>query len=293
MELEKLKFDAMIQEHIPSQLLLKFRQHGLRCITDSHSAVSVAFVDIPNFSDRIKSFAPRQVVRIVAYYFHVYNAVALKFKVFRLKSFGDASVFISGVNKEPTDDAGRDTAAQDAFVIGSFCGYIIQLFSPSFSHFPQRLASFAESFKHETDGPMAAMVKVRCGMHSGPATSGMIDVGKTPSFEVYGPTLSLCQRMQATALPGRASASATFKELIETVDATGVFEFDAVKRAVVRGRGTVSSYPVKSVQLAVDEVLLHQLKIEHAQAMQAFRHVDKASALRSSQQESSAHKSSA
>jgi class 3 adenylate cyclase len=266
---EKFKFDRMIEELVPGPVIERYRAK-VRCVADLHNGLGFSYIDLCNFSEKTKVWGPRQVVRTVAYFFHVYDAVATKFDIFRLRSFGDVAVFVAGLKREGDDFQQREAVARDAHALGKFAGYVTQLLSPAFSHYPQKLPQFTESFKHEPlDQPMPTL-RCRIGLHNGPAHAGLVDVGKTPFFEMYGPTLAICQRMQATAQVGRVNVSATFKELIETVDAAGTFEFDALKKAVVKGRGAISSYPIKSIQLAIDEVLLHQLKIEHAQRLHMF-----------------------
>ena len=265
-EAEKQKFDEMIREIVPASVLSRFRR-GQRAVAEAHTSVSYAYIDICGFSERMKGRGAREVVRTSAYYFILYDAVATKYALFRLKTFGDVAVYAAGLESKKSDPAG----AQGAFAVASFAGYLIQLLSSVFAHFPQRLPQLSETFKNEPDVPMT-IIPLRIGLHTGPVTSGLVDTGGTPFYEHYGTTLALSHRLQATCQPSKAHASSTFKELVESVDARNTFEFDSLRKTMVKGRGTITSYPIRSVQLVIDDFLLYKMRIEYAQRMFMFSH---------------------
>lgn len=264
-DVEKGRFNEMIQEVVPAHIFARY-QRGQRCVTESHNSLSFAIVDICGFSERSKGQTPRQVVRLPAYFFMLYDQVASKFGIFRLKAYGDVCVFVRGL-----EQGGKESGSKNAWSVACFVGYLVELLSPAFAHFPQKIMQLSDVYGAEVDSskPMA-LPAVRIGIHSGSATSGLVDTGKTPFYEIYGHSLAVCHRMQATAPPGRAHASANFKELLEMVDNEGVFEFDGMRKTVMKGHGAITSFTLRSVQLPIDEYVLHKMKIEYAQRMHPF-----------------------
>ena len=101
--------------------------------------------------------------------------------------------------------------------------------------------------------------------------SSLIDFGRTPNYDIHGPSLSLARRMQVTATVGRVNCSTSFKELLEAGDLSGQFEFDQIRKLVVKGLGTVSTFPLKSMAIRVEDTLLNSLYIEYAVSMFDFR----------------------
>lgn len=271
-ESEQTKFDEMLREIVPSTVFARF-QRGQRAVTETHQCLSFAFVDICSFSEKCKGLNAKHVVRLAAYYFALYDVVASKMQIFRLKCFGDVCLFVSGLD-QPKTAANGSRGAMD---IARFAGTLIQLLSPVYAHFPMLQPLLLEVFKGEPVEPVT-MMPVRIGLHSGPSTSGLIDIGKTPFYELYGATLGVCQRLQGTCPPAKAHASGMFKELVESADNDGMFEFDSMRKTMVKGRGAIASYPIKSVHLPIDEFILNRLKIEFAQSMHDYQNKDGTSA---------------
>lgn len=261
---EKQKFNTMFQEIVPPKVLVKYHR-GQKIIAELHPMLSIAFVDVCAFAERQKAMSAKEVVRTIAYHFEVYATVAAKFKLFRLKTFGDSTAVVGGIGtKEP--------ASAIAFSVASFAGYVAQILSPLFSHYPQLHPKLAEAYKNDPNPERPRQVfQIRIGLHAGAATSSMVDYGRTPSFDLLGPSLSLARRMQVTAAPGRINCSTAFKEQLEMGDFAGQFEFDAIKKLVAKGQGTVSTYPIRSMSMTIDEMLLQRLHIQYAHGMFDFR----------------------
>lgn len=261
---EKQKFNTMFQEIVPPRVLVKYHR-GQKIIAEQHSILSIAFVDVCAFAERQKAMSAKEVVRTIAYHFELYATIAARFKLFRLKTFGDSTCVVGGIGtKEP--------ASAVAFSVASFAGYVAQLLSPLFSHYPQLLPKLAEAYKNDPNPERPRHVfQTRIGLHAGAATSSMVDYGRTPSFDILGPSLSLARRMQVTAAPGRINCSTAFKEQLEMGDFAGQFEFDTLKKLVAKGQGTVSTYPIRSMSLTIDEIVLQRLHIQYANGMFDFR----------------------
>ena len=262
---EKIKFKGMIREIVPTKTFDRY-SHGQKVVAETHQMLSFAFIDVSSFAEKQKGLPPRELVRTLAYHATLYNTVGAKHRLFRLRSFGDTAIYIGGLN-------GDEPPSVTAFSTACFASTVIQLLSPIFSHHPQRLPLLMEAFKAEERAESATfpVLPVRIGLHCGSAVSSLIDYGKTPNYDIHGASLSLARRMQATAMVGHVNCSTAFKELLEAGDLSGQFEFDQIRKLVVKGQGTVSTFPLKSMSVRVDENLLKSLYIDYAITMFDFR----------------------
>ena len=74
----------------------------------------------------------------------------------------------------------------------------------------------------------------------------------------------VANRMQLTCPPNRVHMSSHFREELELADVGSSFEYEQQRKTIVRGRVTVSSYLVRTANVAVPEHFVGKLKITHA-----------------------------
>jgi len=114
------------------------------------------------------------------------------------------------------------------------------------------------------------MVRMRMGIHTGSAVAGVVDVGRAPHFDCFGPSVNLASRMESTATAGRVQVSGPTAEVLSKLDQDGLFEFDAPRRTLVKGYGTMTTYLVRSTNINIPKHLLEKLGIEHANRREFF-----------------------
>eukprot|EP00656_Telonema_subtile_P054990 TRINITY_DN8363_c0_g1_i1.p1 TRINITY_DN8363_c0_g1~~TRINITY_DN8363_c0_g1_i1.p1 ORF type:complete len:197 (-),score=5.28 TRINITY_DN8363_c0_g1_i1:81-671(-) len=154
----------------------------------------------------------------------------------------------------------------------SFACLTQQLFGPGFSHYPEKTDCFREAAGLEPEDPVEAMrmVRLRMGIHTGPAVAGVVDVGRAPHFDCFGPSVNLASRMESTSTAGRVQISGPSMEILATIDKENLFEFETPRKTLVKGYGTMVTYLIKSTNLKVPEQVLSNLHIERAQRRHFF-----------------------
>lgn len=267
---EKEKFDDMVKDVIPKQIkdeLLSGQKLAL-----SLPALSIVFVDICNMSDKSKAWSPELVCRYLTYTFAVIEECSNFYKLSKVRMYGDTYFGVGGLADPRTIDHSMMRTA-------SFGSVLIQLFSNKFAHYPDRIPVLRKTFEEivAKNGPAFPDVQgnyedvghivapnIRIGIHHGVATFCLIETGRTPTFDVFGASVALAARMQATSQPNKMHLSGAAKEVLERTDRERLFEFDDARKTVVKGQGTVTSYFINSANVAIPSSIIGNLGIEYA-----------------------------
>ena len=104
------------------------------------------------------------------------------------------------------------------------------------------------------------MPNVRVGCHTGPLVAGFMQIGSTPRYDAFGPTMQVAARMQATAAAGKIHCSEEFKEMLDVADKNFDYEFDVQRRTILKGRVTHPSYVMRSAHVPVPEDFIASLQ---------------------------------
>ena len=167
-----------------------------------------------------------------------------------------------------------------------YAAALLETFGPRYAHYPEEVPDVEEMFAAvtETHGPVfpnviasaragggnpeevgsVLMPAMRIGIHCGPATFSMLEIGNTPSFDMFGPSVALAKRMEATCAPNRIHLTEAAKELLEMADTEMAFSFDAARKTAVKGIGTINSYLVASADIVIPDELLKTMHVQHA-----------------------------
>jgi class 3 adenylate cyclase len=267
---EKKKFDAMVQDVLPAHVSSELRNtHKLAMSVPSMSFV---FLDVVGMSDRTRSWSPELVCRYVTYIFTVIDRACTHYSLNKVRVFGDTYFAVGGLGESATEQ-------HCVFRTASFGSVVVQLFGPRYAHFPDRVPLIRETFEdfvakngaafpdvqdNPDDVGHIAMPPMRVGMHSGIGTFCIIETGRTPAYEVFGPGVALAARMQSTSISNRIHMSGAMKETLERLDKERLFDFDPMRKTVVKGQGTIHSFFVRSANVVVPPEVLQHLGIEYA-----------------------------
>ena len=268
---EKLKFDNMVKDVVPREIA-----DGINSGSQQHAAsipsLSFVFLDIVGMTERTKTWAPEQVCRYLTYIFSVVEHTCMVYQMNKVRMFGDSYFAVGGI----VGEEGLEPCAVRAAKFGAI---VLQLVSPKFAHFPDSIPLIRESFQDVVQkfGPSfpdvsgspadvgyVFMPPMRIGMHYGAGTYCVIETGRTPTFEVFGPGVALAHRMQATSQPNRMHVTGAMKDAIERDDVDQYFEFEPPRKTVVKAQGTITSYFVGSANVAVPVEILEDLGISYS-----------------------------
>lgn len=164
--------------------------------------VTVLFTDFVGFTQSAASVPAEKLVNELDEIFAAFDEICLACSVEKVKTIGDAYMVVSGL-KGQTDHA-RNCV-----------------------HAAQQMLAFVD--KRNTESNLKW--EVRIGIHSGPVVGGVIGREKL-SFDLWGDTVNLANRMESAGEPGKINVSAytcdlirgafpcTYRGKIETKDGT-------------------------------------------------------------------------
>lgn len=145
--------------------------------------VTVCFTDFEGFAAWSERMPPGEVARQLQEHFSEFDRVIAKYGLTKVKTMGDAYLFVSGlpvVRHSHAVDAVR--AALEIVTVSKALG--------------QR--------------PGAMPCRLRAGLHSGPVAAAL----QAPAIDVWGDTVNIASRMEACGYPDRVNLSSRTYQLV-------------------------------------------------------------------------------
>lgn len=177
-------------------------------IADRIETLSVMFADLVGYTASVNQLPPEQVVDFLDRLVRDFDGLSERFGVEKIKTIGDSYMAAAGFD-------GR--GAEGAVAVGRLALSMLDVIAQQ--------------------PPLGGrMPQLRIGIHSGPATAGVI--GDTRfAFDVWGNAVNFAARMESNGEPGKIHVSESFRAL--TFDR---FEFSDGGTANLKGIGEVRSY---------------------------------------------------
>ncbi|KAL7564099.1 hypothetical protein ACA910_012376 [Epithemia clementina (nom. ined.)] len=191
-------------------------------IADLFPEATVLFADLANFTAWSSTREPTQVFFLLETLYGAFDKVARRRGVFKVETVGDCYVAVVGV-PEPRKN--------HAVVLCRFAAEIREVMN--------HLTTDLEL----TLGPGTSDLQLRCGLHSGSVTAGVLR-GEKSRFQLFGDTVNTASRIESNGLPNRIHISAKTAELLV---AAGKEEW-LTKRAdvvVAKGKGALQTFWVE------------------------------------------------
>ena len=284
---EKKQFTDLIKDVMPQYIQQRIIG-GEKLIVDMATQLTFLFADIVNCTDKCRNASTVEIVRLLGYTFYVQDTVAAHYNIHKLKTIGDCYLCVSGledIERKYENDEGQARvkgadggAAVDEglqarqqhqiYRMASFAVVVQQILSRDFAHYPERNAAFRENAG--TDLGRMNMVHMQTGIHSGPCIAGVVDVGRSPMFDCFGPSVNLASRMETTAMIDRVQISAPTFQQLQKLDVNHAFDWDAPRKTLVKGYGTMDTYTIKSTTIAVPDVLVKTLMMDRVPKRRSF-----------------------
>jgi class 3 adenylate cyclase len=185
-------------------------------IADSHGEATVLFADLAGFSTLARRLSPTHLVEVLNLIFTRYDEAAARYRIEKIKTIGDCYMAATGVLRH----------AEGADAVEAMADFSLDMLR----------------IVRQTSAEIGMPLDVRIGISTGPVVSGVIGKQKY-SFDVWGDTVNLANRMESTGIAGRVQVSeATYWRLQHA------FEFET--------RGTV---PLKGNQQAAAYLLIGRM----------------------------------
>ena len=150
------------------------------------------FADITGFTSCSSNRNPVDVLQLLELLFKEFYIVGLQTGVFKVSTIGECYLMTSGLPDI------RDDHAE-----------VMAKFSVKW----QKIFELVTTELSYTLGSETTYLKLRCGLHSGPVTAGVL-WGIRSIFEIFGNTVNTASRIESTGIPTRIQLSQATTDLL-------------------------------------------------------------------------------
>jgi class 3 adenylate cyclase len=205
--LEEEKSERLLLNMVPVSIAARLKQtQGV--IADAFAEVTVLFADLVDFTPRSQQIAPEQVVQFLNELFSVFDQLAQRHGLEKIKTIGDAYMVAGGLPDPRPDHA--EAAADMALAM-------------------------REEVARRRD-PSGRPLQVRIGIDTGPVVAGVIGTSKF-SYDLWGDTVNTASRMESHGVPGCIQVTArTYERLRDG------YRFERRGTIPVKGKGEIVTY---------------------------------------------------
>ncbi len=215
LRLEKERSDALLRNIFPEKVVAEIKATGTATPT-LYEQASIMFADFKNFTKTAEQLPPQELIDLVAHYFSAFDAIVEKYGVEKLKTIGDNYMCAGGL-PEPSPTHAEDLARAAL-----------------------EMLAFVEEEKRKRRQQGLPFWDIRIGISSGPVVAGVVGQKKY-AYDVWGDTVVMAARMEASGEVGKVNVSRSTYELLRD-------KFECTYRGVVsvKHKGEVDMYFVES-----------------------------------------------
>lgn len=201
---EQEKTEALLRNVLPVAIANKLKNDlsNRTAIASRFENVTILFADIVGFTQLAAKTAPTELVRQLNDIFSVFDALAERHGLEKIKTIGDAYMVVGGV--------------------------------------PAPMDNHAEAVMAMAIDMQAAVkqrpFKLRIGINTGPVVAGVIGKKKF-SYDLWGDAVNIASRMESHGMADRIQVSADTYELLKAK-----FQFEDRGCISIKGRGKVHTY---------------------------------------------------
>jgi guanylate cyclase len=204
---ERERSEKLLLNVLPAPIAERLkRTHEI--IADRYESVTVAFSDLVGFTALSARLPAKEVVDLLNEIFTLFDALAEKHGVEKIKTIGDAYMVVGGLPEPCADHASR--VAKMALDMNAA----------------------VETLARARSIDLA----MRIGVHSGEVVAGVIGRKKF-SYDLWGDTVNAASRMESHGQPGRVQISSATRELLGRG-----FECEPRGAIDVRGKGRMETF---------------------------------------------------
>jgi class 3 adenylate cyclase len=207
LDLERQESERLLLNMVPASIAARLKQtQGV--IADAFPEVTVLFADLVDFTPRSQQIAPEQVVQFLNELFSVFDRLAQRHGLEKIKTIGDAYMVAGGLPDPRPDHA-------------------------------EAAAEMALAMREEVAGrsdPSGRPLQVRIGIDTGAVVAGVIGTSKF-SYDLWGDTVNTASRMESDGVAGHIQVTArTFQCLRDG------YRFERRGSILVKGKGEMVTY---------------------------------------------------
>ena len=212
LEKEQERSERLLLNVLPEEICERLKLDTGQIIADRFDSISVLFADIVGFTALSSQLPAHEVVSFLNDLFIRYDDLVEKYNLEKIKTIGDAYMVAGGI---PVPDQSHAVKVVD---------------------FAFDMMKETEKFnrKNEKD------VRIRVGIHSGPAVAGIIGKKKF-LYDLWGDTVNTASRMESSGVAGKIQLTYSTYSLVKDH-----YTFENRGEIHVKGKGNINSYFVES-----------------------------------------------
>jgi len=207
LDAEKCKSESLLCNVLPKSVSVELLETG-KCSPQLFKEATVCFVDIIDFTSASSELAPEILLHELNEIFTTFDRISLENECEKMKTIGDAYLFVCGVPENNSNHA--QNVARAALDMIRFL--------------KQRNRTAEHSWQ------------LRVGMHSGPLVGGVVGTEKY-LYDIFGDTVNIAARMEEMARPMQVNVSKVSFDLLKDK-----FLFTDGRDVEIKGKGRQTIY---------------------------------------------------
>ena len=200
LEQERNKSEKLLHNIMPKSIAEKLK-NNIKIISIDNPEISVLFADIVSFTEMSEKISSEKIVGFLNDMFSQFDDLTETYGVEKIKTIGDSYMVVSGMPVQKEDHA-------------------LTLFNLA-----KEMIKISAQFKDHNGNP----IKLRIGINSGPAISGVIGKSKF-AFDVWGDTINTAARLESYGTPDCIHMSKNTFDLVNYKDSN-------IERKTIQIRG--------------------------------------------------------
>jgi adenylate cyclase len=215
---EKEKIELLLADFVPRDASEEIISTG-RSTYQRYDNVTVMFSDIQGFTQIAESTDPEMLIRQLDDFFFCFDSIVARYGVEKIKTIGDAYMCAGGLPLE------KNTSPVEMILVAI--------------EFQQAVSRLAEKG--------GLNWQVRIGIHTGPVVAGVIGQRKL-SYDIWGDTVNVANRMESSADPGRINISGTTWALVKNF-----FDCEYRGKIPMKNKNDADMYFVNGIHFKLQE----------------------------------------
>jgi len=214
---ERDRSDKLLLNILPPVIADRLKRNEVN-IAQGHADVTVMFADVVGFTRMTEELSPVETVKILNDIFSIFDDIADRHGVEKIKTIGDAYMACAGL----------DTGSQQV-------------------HYADAVANMAlemQSRMRDYRRRSGDRIELRIGIGTGPVVAGVIGKKKF-IYDMWGDTVNVAFRMSAECPAGAVQIDYTTYRRLQSR-----FVFGPAHEVDMKGKGRMQVYPLLSRQLA-------------------------------------------
>lgn len=221
-EAERQRAEELLLNILPEETARELQTYG-RAKAKRYNSTTVMFIDFKSFTRITEILPPEELVQELDECFRVFDAITTRFNIEKIKTVGDSYVCAGGL---PTPNTTHHTDVVRAALV---------------------IQQWMEEYKERRQAEGRPYFEARIGIHTGSVVAGIVG-DKKFAYDIWGDTVNMAARIEASGEVGRVNISETTYALVQ-------HQFNCINRGKIqaKNKGEVNMYFVESGKLVVME----------------------------------------